>query len=84
MPADNDEERLRPVDEAILNALLDGREQGEPWGRDNPSRVADRTDYSGQHVIDRLNVLQAGGHVRKLARGLYEITPDGIAAVEEE
>lgn len=74
-------ERLRSVDHAILNALLDGRDTNDPWGRDAPGRIAENIDFSSQHVINRLNVLEAAGHVRKLDRGLWEITTDGVDEV---
>jgi len=78
------EQRLRPVDVAALNALLDGRDRGEPWGRDSPGRLADRIDFSSQHLISRLQVLEAAGLVKKPDRGIYEITAAGIEAVESE
>lgn len=80
---DTDHDRARPVDIQILETLLNGRDNNEPWGRDTPERISDTIDVSSQHTINRLNVLEAAGHVRKLARGLYEITDDGIELAEE-
>ena len=79
-----DEFRLRAVDKAILQALTHGRDTDDPWGRDSPGKIAEQIEFSSQHVIDRMNVLQAGGYVRKRGRGLYEITDQGIIAVESE
>ena len=80
---DTDGFRARPVDLKILSLLEDGRETGDPWGRDSPGRIAEHIDFSTQHVINRLNILEAAGLVRKLERGVWEITDDGVDKVSE-
>jgi hypothetical protein len=42
-----------------------------------PSIIAENSDVTRQTVSKRLNTLQAGGYVEKVARGKYKITPDG-------
>lgn len=46
-----------------------------------PSIIAENTEVSRQTVSKRLNTLQAGNFVEKLARGKYRITKKGSFAV---
>ena len=77
--------RPRTIDEEILRTLLIGRDTGEPWGRASPGIIVDALDrdVSNEYVVNRLSMLNASGHVRKLAKGVYEITEQGIAELEE-
>jgi DNA-binding IclR family transcriptional regulator len=58
------------ADEAILSLLSDGR--------CTVGYIADETEYSRQHIHNRLNVLVAAGYVEKRhdATGLYELRTD--------
>ncbi|MGQ3723554.1 ArsR family transcriptional regulator [Natrialba aegyptia] len=58
-----DEEDLRPADEAILDVLTEGRGSGKPWGRATKGMLVDETGYSRNTVYNRLEVLQAAGHI---------------------
>ncbi|WP_225334850.1 helix-turn-helix domain-containing protein [Halomicrobium urmianum] len=62
--------KLTDADEAILDMLS--------RGRCTVGYLADETDYSRQHVHNRLNVLLAAEYVRKVhdATGLYELRSD--------
>lgn len=61
---------LVPADEAILSLLAEGR--------CTVGYLADETEYSRQHVHNRLNVLVAADFVDKThdPTGLYEIRQD--------
>lgn len=67
-PADNEE--------AILQVLQEGRQQGDPWGRVNPLYLREQTDLNKQQINYALNQLQAAGWVKKLTKGLYEFVAD--------
>lgn len=74
--------RPRTVDERILELLVDGRHEDEPWGRSSPGIVAEELDHSSEYIVNRLSMLQAAGYVDKLAKGVYEITREGIEVIE--
>lgn len=61
---------LTPADHAILD-LLDS-------GRCTAGYLADETEYSRQHVHNRLNVLRAAGYIQRVhdPTGLYELRND--------
>lgn len=61
---------LTDADRAILDMLSEGR--------CTAGYLADQTDYSRQHVHNRLNVLVAAEYVRKVhaPTGLYELRAD--------
>jgi uncharacterized membrane protein len=65
-----DETDLRPADEAILDVLAGGRA--------TKGMLVDETDYSRNTIYNRLEVLQAGGHVRVVhdATRLFELVSD--------
>lgn len=65
MPVD-----LTDADHAILDLLAEGR--------CTAGYLADETEYSRQHVHNRLNVLLAAEYVRKVHEptGLYELVSD--------
>jgi len=71
-------ERYSPTkkDEQILEALKDGREHGDPWGRANPRWLMDETDLSKSNVEFCLRSLRSAGWVRRPSRGLYELVED--------
>lgn len=75
---------LNDADEAILDALTEGREEGHPWGRQLPKNLADDLDYSRQYIQNRLQILSAGGFVRNIGGGLYEVTPLGVTRDPDE
>lgn len=59
---------LSPTDRAILEMLREGR--------CTPAYIAAEQSYSRQHVRNRLQRLTEHGHVRRLHKGLYELTDD--------
>lgn len=74
---------LNEADERILSALLDGRDSGDPWGRQLPKNLSGELDYSRQYVQNRLQMLNAAGLVVNIGGGLYEITENGVTRGEE-
>lgn len=71
-------ERYSPTekDEQVLEALKDGRERGDPWGRANPRWLMDETGLSKSNVEFCLRSLRSAGWVRRPSRGLYELVED--------
>lgn len=67
-PSDNDE--------LVLDALKDGRDENEPWGRSNPRWLIDETGLDKGNVEFSLRSLRDAGWVRRVARGLYEFVED--------
>jgi DNA-binding IclR family transcriptional regulator len=59
---------LSPTDRAILEMLREGRA--------TPAYIATETDYSRQHVRNRLQRLTEHGYVTRLHKGLYELADD--------
>jgi predicted transcriptional regulator len=78
----NDGVRLRSVDKEILEQLMDGRYKDQPWGILSPGLIGNSIDFTSQHIINRLQVLQASGYVEKVDRGIYQITKQGIGVFE--
>jgi uncharacterized membrane protein len=56
IPKTMEESDLRPVDKAILDVLTEGRA--------TKGLIVDETGYSRNTVYNRLEVLQAAGHVK--------------------
>lgn len=67
---------LNAADESILENLLEGRDSGNPWGRNSPQNIADELDYSRQYVQNRLKMLQAANYVENIGGGVYEFRND--------
>lgn len=67
-PSDNDE--------LVLEALKEGREEREPWGRANPRWLIDETGLEKGNVEFSLRSLRDAGWVERIARGLYELVED--------
>jgi len=63
-------------DELVLDALKEGRESGDPWGRANPRWLIDETELSKSNVEFCLRSLRDAGWVERAARGLYEFVDD--------
>jgi DNA-binding IclR family transcriptional regulator len=63
-------------DEAVLDALKQGRDADNPWGRANPRWLIDKTDLSKSNVEFSLRSLRSAGWVERIARGLYELRED--------
>lgn len=65
-----DESDLRPADEAILDVLQDGRA--------TKGMLVDESGYSRNTVYNRLEVLEAAGHVRVVHEStrLFELVSD--------
>lgn len=73
---------LNDADQRILDALLAGRGDDRPWGRQLPKNLARELDYSRQYIQNRLQMLNAAGFVRNIGGGLYEITDEGVERAE--
>jgi len=65
-----DESDLRPADEAILDVLQEGRA--------TKGMLVDESGYSRNTVYNRLEVLEAAGHVRVVHEStrLFELVSD--------
>lgn len=63
-------------DEIILEALKQGRKEGEPWGRANPRWLIDETGLEKSNVEFCLRSLRDAGWIERVARGLYEFVED--------
>lgn len=68
-PMDPDD--LTATDKAILRVLKEGRGDG-PWGIATKGRLVDETGFSRNTVYNRLEVLDAAGHVELLHEGTRE------------
>ena len=81
---ETDDFRFLEIDENILRVLLEGRDTDDPWGRASPGMISDALDrdVSPEYVVNRLSLLNAAGHVRKRAKGVYEITDAGMQSIE--
>ena len=68
--------QLRKEDSNVLRVLLDGRA--------NPRHIQNETGLDKAETYTSLRRLSRLGYVTKIARGLYEITDEGRAALESE
>lgn len=68
---------MRPVDERILETMRDE-------GNVTPRALADFDVTSQSHASDRLSELARYGLVERISRGLYRLTDDGEAFLDEE
>lgn len=57
--------------EAILQVLKEGRDDGDPWGYANPKRLEEQLDIRRQYINRELRGLIDAGWVEKENRGLY-------------
>lgn len=67
---------LNSADESIVQVLEEGR--------NTPSNIARRLDYSREYVSQRLKRLREHGLVERVDRGLYELTLDDHEDPAEE
>lgn len=68
-----DPEDLTETDRAILNELRKGRDSDQqPWGIATKGRLIDETGFSRNTVYNRLEVLEAAGHVELIHDGTRE------------
>lgn len=74
--------RPRTIDQRILEFMIEGCHDDQPWGRITPGIVASDLDHSPEYVVNRLSMLHAAGYVTKPAKGFYELTHEGIETVE--
>ena len=67
-------ERYEPTenDELVLNALKQGRDSNDPWGRANPRWLIDETDLEKGNVEFSLRSLRDAGWIKRVSRGRYE------------
>ncbi|MFC7202842.1 ArsR family transcriptional regulator [Haloferax namakaokahaiae] len=63
-------------DEKVLDALKNGRDEGNPWGRANPRYLVDKTSLDKGNVEFSLRSLRNAGWIQRVARGLYEFVDD--------
>lgn len=73
-----DPEDLTATDRDILRVLKRDRDGSGPWGRATKGYLVDETGRSRNSVYNRLEVLDAHGHVRELHGGtrLFEFVDD--------
>lgn len=80
-------DELDDLDRAILDYLLEGRDEGEPWGKATPSevyralddrgRLAELGDPVRQTVQNRIQRMALAGHLEnKYDTGSYEFVSD--------
>lgn len=80
-------EDIDGLDSAILDYFLEGRDEGEPWGKATPSEVYRALDERGtlselgdpvrQTVQNRIQRLSLSGHLEnKFDTGSYEFISD--------
>ena len=62
--------------EAILNILKQGREEGQPWGYANPKRLQTQLEIRKQYINRSLRSLVDAGWVERVNRGLYRFVSD--------
>jgi len=58
-----DADSLTRTDQAILDALKDSKDNGDPWGIATKGRLIDETGFSRNSIYNRLQVLTEAGHV---------------------
>ena len=58
-----DADDLTRTDQAILDVLKRGRSSDDPWGIGTKGYLVDETDFSRNSVYNRLEILEAHGHV---------------------
>ena len=73
-----DEDDLTQTDKAILDELKQGRGGDRPWGRATKGYLVDVTGFSRNSVYNRLEILDAHGHVQEIHDGtrLFEFVTD--------
>lgn len=62
--------------EAILEVLKKGRNEGGPWGYANPKRLEEHIDTRKQYINRDLRSLVDAGWVTRVNRGLYRFVTD--------
>lgn len=62
--------------EAILDVLKEGRDEGCPWGYANPKRLEERIGTRRQYINRALKGLVDAGWIEKVNRGLYRFVAD--------
>ena len=71
-------EEFAPDDrqDAILDVLTEGRQEGNPWGYANPKRLEQRLEIRRQYINRALQGLVDAGWIEKVNRGLYRFVVD--------
>jgi hypothetical protein len=72
----NENYELNEREEKILSLVVEGRDEGEPWGRVNPKYISERLDIPRQYANNALGDLVTAGWLCKPATGLYEFVED--------
>lgn len=69
---------LNDTDREILSMMVDGRNDDRPWGWTSPKTASDELDRSRQYIQNRINILKAGGVIKKTSFGVYQLTDRGV------
>ncbi|WP_256686121.1 helix-turn-helix domain-containing protein [Halococcus qingdaonensis] len=72
----NEDHQPSKSEERVLEFLLEGRDEGCPWGRANPKLIREHTGMSKSTVEYALRTLRTAGWVRNPAEGIYEYNED--------
>lgn len=72
----NEDHQPGKSEERVLEFLLEGRDEGRPWGRANPKLIREHTGMSKSTVEYALRTLRTAGWVRNPAEGIYEYNED--------
>lgn len=70
-----DADEMRPVDWQIVEVLREGR--------NNAPNIAERTDYSGNYIRERLGFLTDRDVLTAIGNGVYELNPENVPDKEE-
>lgn len=65
-----------PEEEEILELMLAGRDEGEPWGHTTPAHVRESTSVEKGNESYHLRQLKSAGWIEKVARGFYRFVDD--------
>jgi hypothetical protein len=64
------------AEEAILDLMREGRDDGAPWGYTTPAHVRETLNIDEGNESFHLRQLQSAGWIRRVARGFYEFVGD--------
>ena len=72
----NEDYEPSETEEAILELMLKGREDGEPWGHTTPAHIRKELDVDEGNESFHLRQLTNAGWIRRVARGFYRYAED--------
>jgi hypothetical protein len=64
------------AEEAILQLMQQGREEGKPWGYTTPGQVRSELGIDEGNESFHLRQLTSAGWIRRVGRGFYEFVED--------